>query len=144
MWCETCGKPGHLPDRCWKTYPELRNPKKNRKAQAVEDGGEDLGFIDLGVLGVLQCTPCGGAAPSTCYPPGLGKGGPAPYSNIASESRQASPIASVNPKADPPNPSIPTPGPAPENPDTFTEKKGEMPTEFLFGVIKKFTKDYKS
>ena len=43
LYCPTCGGNGHLPDKCWKTYPELRRQKK---IQGVDgDDAELLGIV---------------------------------------------------------------------------------------------------
>ena len=33
LHCYTCGKMGHLPDRCWKAYPEERKRYKGYKGK---------------------------------------------------------------------------------------------------------------
>ena len=42
LYCTTCGKTGHLPDRCWKTYPDLQRKKK---VQGVKGKGENKTWV---------------------------------------------------------------------------------------------------
>ena len=39
LYCSMCNKMGHLPDRCWKSYPELQR-KKN--IQRIEGEGDEV------------------------------------------------------------------------------------------------------
>ena len=52
MFYMQCNKIGHLPDRCWKTYPELQRKKKIQRIEG-EGGEEDRGS---GGIEVCACT----------------------------------------------------------------------------------------
>ena len=52
LLCTTCGKPGHLKDRCWVTYPDLQRKKK---VQGVAEQAE----IPLGGIRIAMIETCG-------------------------------------------------------------------------------------
>ena len=53
LLCTTCGKVGHLKDRCWQTYPDLQ--KKKKKVQVVD---EEAPMMAIQIAAVDVCGNC--------------------------------------------------------------------------------------
>ena len=54
LLCVTCGKTGHLKDRCWVTYPELQRKKKRVQGVEGEQGEVPMDSIRIGAIDICD------------------------------------------------------------------------------------------